>query len=148
MTINYGTCDAVTISSTNLVSTNQSVTLNIKYNCDKEWELDIPVTDTTITINPSDIDTTDFIPDGIYYFKLTITVQNGDKIIESACKFVNCITNCEIVDAFRDKDCDRTMAYYALVASKDCPSCNCEDLCTLYKIATKKPCEYVSPCGC
>lgn len=148
MTINYGTCTDIEITSTNLISTNQEVTLNIKYNCDKEWELDIPVTDTTITVVPADVEGTDFIPDGIYYTKLIITKQNGDKIIESACTFVNCITNCELLEAFKDKDCDRSMAFYALLASKDCPSCTCEDLCTLYQIATKKPCDYVSPCGC
>jgi hypothetical protein len=127
---------------------NTSVTLNIKYNCDKEWEKTINVNTASIVLVPADVDATDFLPDGIYSFKITTVDQADDTFIETSCVFVNCVTTCNMLESYKNHDCDRTTAFFALLASKDCPNCSCEDLCLLYNIATLNPCEDVKPCGC
>jgi len=148
MTVTYTDCSTLTITSSNLLSTNTSVVLSMQYNCDQEWEKVITPATAPIVLTPEDFDTEDFIPDGIYYLKLEIVNSVGTEIVETKCKFVNCITSCKLLDAYKNNDCERTMAFFALLASDDCPDCSCADLCLLYNIATNNPCEDVKPCGC
>lgn len=148
MTVTYTDCATITITSTNLVNTNTSVKLTMQYACDKEWEKTIETSVTSIVLTPTDFDTEDFVADGIYYFKLEIVNNVGTTITETKCKFINCVTTCKLLDSYKNNDCERTMAFFALLASDDCPDCACADLCLLYNIATNNPCEDVKPCGC
>lgn len=152
MTATYTNCANIIIDSTLLNVTNQTVTLEVTKNCAATPVVtkDVSAAATEITLVPADFNEEDIISDGIYYFKLTIVDNGGDTTVESLCKFLNCSTTCDLLDVYNGttKDCDRAMAYFALLASQDCTNCSCSDLCLLYSIATNDPCEDVEPCGC
>lgn len=160
MTLTIGTnCSEFNITSTYLSTNNQSVTLNVTMNCETEWELPVEVEVTTIVVSPEDLEMLNVISDGVYNIKLTIIQQDGTQIIESVCKFVNCVSNCLMLDSFLaaangdEAAILRVLAYHALVASDGCTSCACADLCELYKLSQLEDCVTtttvdVSGCGC
>lgn len=134
----------VTLTSTNLDSTNQSVQLTVTFNCDDEYESTIDVDDEEIIITNElfSLPTDETLADGVYYFVLKIVQEDGDEITETGCKFVNQFSTCLMLDTFTKAsqgDADavvRAMAFHALVAADGCVSCACSDLCLLYN-ATK-----------
>lgn len=158
MTIVIGNdCVDATITSTYFNSLNQSVSLSVTTNCTEEYIVVADPADTEIVVDQAALGLEgDNLSDGVYYFKLTIVQENGDIVIESACKFVDCVTTCLMKDtmlAAANKDDDaliRALAYHALVAASDCTSCACADLCTLYTTATSN-CDSndtTNSCGC
>jgi len=148
------TCEEVVLASDYFDSNNLSVSLLVKYNCDVEYEIEIDVDNTEITVTPTLLELTDeVLADGIYYFELTITQSNSAVITESICKFVNCSYTCSMLDVFKDLEDNeeniiRALSFYALTLSEGCTSCQCTDLCTIYNNTLEEDCEDVKPCGC
>jgi hypothetical protein len=147
-------CASIIIESEYLVSTNQSVTLNVTINCDKEYLVNIDSENEEITVSNLTLGLEDILlSDGVYYLLLTIIDEEGTTIQQSRCVFVNCDT-CAMLETAKQAakgDCDSMiaiMAYQALLNSQDCTSCACVDLCLLYKATNLIDCEYVKPCGC
>lgn len=150
-------CANVTLDSDYFSSDNQSVTLKITYNCGTEYSIVVDVNDTEIVVTPSYIDQDDLtvLPDGVYYFELTVIQDNATEVVESACRYVNCSTTCLMLDTFKsmalgDEDATiRALSFYALTAANGCTSCACSDLCTLYNATQIDNCSTnVKPCGC
>lgn len=146
-------CTGVLINSDYFDPTNQSMTLAITQNCDAEYEVDVDVELGEYTVTPEDVDTTEFVPDGVYRFVLTTVQEDGTTVEESKCIFVNCTSACLMTEAFlnvgNDIDCTiKAMAYHALVAAADCPGCTCQDLCTLYNATGLNGTTDATSCGC
>lgn len=157
MTITYTDCSDLVITSTNLNLDNQSVTLAIKINCEKEYAINVPVDAEDYTVVPEDIEMKDFITDGIYGFTLTIVQEDGTTVIETECKFIDCVSSCTMVETFSNpsgcSDCLlKTLAFNALKVAEDCTTCNCNTMCTLFNTVFSKDCvtttTNVTNCGC
>lgn len=156
MTITYTDCSSVTVASNNLLVNNQEVTLTVKHNCTTEYVLDIVPSAQPIVVTPALLSMTDVITDGIYYFHLKVIKVDNSITNETACLFVDCNTTCQLLDVYKTNDSDRTIAFLALLASKDCEDCNCNHLCLLYNTAITEPCvdthtnttSDVEPCNC
>jgi len=142
-------CASILIESDYFSPDNQSVTLNVTVNCDKEYVDDIDVTDEDITLTPDFFDS-----DGVYYLVLKFIQEDGTEVIESKCVLVNCNMACDMLDtavAASNGDCEaltRLLAYKALILAQNCTSCACSDLCALYKATKLIDCHVVKPCGC
>lgn len=150
-------CEFVTVDSTFLVPTNQSVKLAIKINCGTEYLVTAEVEDTEIVVTPTTINLPDAetIPDGVYLFELTTVDEDGVVNIERKCTLINCTLSCLMVDSFKgmstgDPEASiRSLAYYALLNSEGCSECSCDDLCTLYSATQLTQCSiYATGCGC
>jgi hypothetical protein len=146
-------CESITLDSTYLSGTNQSVTLDVKINCTQEYTIDVSVSATDYTLLPATIEQEDVISDGVYQFVFTIIQSDGTKIEETLNKFVNCGSDCLMVETFKsaltNQDClVKAMAYYALIVAEECTACTYEDMCALYN-ATGLTTNYnANDCGC
>jgi len=74
--------------------------------------------------------------DGIYYFELKVTYNNGEieyEGTESKCFFVDTVIKCDLLTYYINTK-DETAAFYynALKYGGDCDACNCAELCSLY----------------
>lgn len=154
-------CANISITSDYLTVTNQLVKLTVKLNCGDEYIINYEPEDDPLVVEPEDISSDEeVLADGIYYLQLDITQENGDKVTESDCIFMNCVTACLMVDSFKTMSTDKNaaikaMAYHALIASEDCNSCTCADMCLLYNTATDTTCSSSTTttnastgCGC
>ena len=74
--------------------------------------------------------------DGIYYFELKVTYNNGEieyEGTESKCMFIDVTTKCDLLTYYSDtKDMNALFYYNALLVGGDCDACNCAELCSLY----------------
>lgn len=149
-------CSTATITSTYLDSQNQSVVVNMTLNCKTEYSAEIDVDDTTIIVTPEDfgIDNEKFV-DSVYYFKVVVTQEDGTKVEEGLCTFINCSSNCDMLTTFKEvvggnkNSIIKALSYHALILAQSCGSCACEDLCTLYNATTLDNCDtHDSGCGC
>lgn len=149
-------CESVTITSDYFDAENQSVSLGVTINCGTEYTVAVEVEATEIVVDPEALGLDlDALEDGVYYFELTITQEDGTKVVEGECRFINCGTTCLMLESFTDAaagDKDalvRALAFHALVASDGCTSCACSDLCDLYTATNLVNCDSnVSSCGC
>lgn len=150
------TCANVTIVSDNFDFQNQTVELTVKFNCEDEYLITAEPEDTEIVVDNAALDLDgDTLADGVYYFELKIVQEDSTVITESACRFVNCSSDCLMLDTFKlaaegdEQAIIKAMAYHALSVANGCTSCACEDLCLLYKATTLINCTNdVKPCGC
>lgn len=151
-TVTSATCSDITVESTYLTALNQAVTLTVVYNCKTTYIADVNVSDTSIVITPTTVNSTlDYLQDGIYSIKVEIVQEDGDVVIESACVFVNCQTACMMIEIFKSTTAEsiaKSIAYQALLASVGCTSCSCDDLCILYNTLSDNCFDYAQPCGC
>lgn len=150
-------CESILIESEYFNSDNQSMTLSVTYNCTTAYtDIEIDVEETDYTLDPTALSLdADELVDGIYYIVLVTVQEDGSTITESACKFVNCGTTCDMLSVFTavaeggtEEEINRALAFYALTLSDACTSCACADLCTLYNTATQTTCNNDNPCGC
>lgn len=149
-------CSSILIESDYFNSDNQSMTLTVTYACGTAYDdIEIDVNELNYTFTPEDIDLEDTLADGIYYFVLVTIQEDGTTVTESACKFINCSTTCDMLEVFTsvaaggtEEEITRALSFYALTLSDNCTSCACADLCTLYNTATQTTCDNASPCGC
>jgi len=151
-------CESITIDSTNFAVDNQSVTLYLKYNCTKEYVVDISTALTEYVILPASVEMTDFMSDGIYGLTLKIVQEDGTVINETLCKVVDCVSSCTLVESFKNigyscSEClIQALAFNALKVAEDCTTCDCQTLCTLYDTVYPKDCKTIttnaSTCGC
>jgi hypothetical protein len=111
------------------------------------------VVDADYTATPEDVGTSDVFPDGVYQFKFKITQEDGTKVEDSICKFINCASDCLMTSIFTnigtDPECTiKALAYFALTIADECPGCSCADLCALYNATGLNPSTNDSGCGC
>lgn len=155
ITINEG-CESVTLVSDYLDADNQSVDLKLKINCETEYAVNYDVALTELEVTPESLESTELVLiDGVYYFELTIIQENGDKVVESGCKFINCSSSCLMLETFKlasqgdEEAMVKSMAFHALTLANDCASCSCTEMCALYEATQLEPCTTdVKPCGC
>ena len=77
MTITQGQqCQSINIDSLNLLSTNQSVVLNVSYNCVLVKTVEISPAFTSIELLPEDLSMDTVFTDGIYGFELSIIKES------------------------------------------------------------------------
>ena len=143
-------CQSIVLDSLNLLSTNQSVTLNVTYNCGTATVIPVSPAYTQITILPEDLGMTTTFSDGIYGFELCIVTQAATIVKEVACYFMNCVTTCLMLPKYSDLS-DNTnklaaLSFFALNISNQCADCACTDLCALYSNITNA--STTSSCGC
>ena len=150
-------CVSASLASTEFNVTNQSVTLTIKYNCTKEYEISISPSATSYTILPASLQMVDYLSDGIYGITLRVVKQNGDIVTETMCKLMDCVSSCTLVESFKSlaicSECLlQALAFNALKVAESCTSCDCETMCTLYNTVYQKDCKTqttnVTSCGC
>lgn len=151
MTITQGQfCQSINIDSLNLIGTNQSVILNIKYNCGETKAIEVSPTFTSIDILPEDLNMTGSFSDGIYGFELCIVTAAATIIKEVSCYFMNCTTTCAMLPRYSDLTSASNqlaaLSFYALNISNQCTDCACADLCALYSNITNA--STTSSCGC
>jgi hypothetical protein len=140
MTYTY-TDGTLTVQSDNLTDFTgyETVTLFTKRNCTGTEhsvvieEGDITDGDEYVVNNQELIDTEDFTG-GVWSLKLTVLKEDGTKIIEEACLFVDTI-HCDVAEAVMNKrNVELQLDYYLLArASEDYACCDCEALCNIYK---------------
>jgi len=151
MTITQGQqCQSINIDSLNLLSTNQSVVLNVSYNCVLVKTVEISPAFTSIELLPEDLSMDTVFTDGIYGFELSIINQAASIIREVACYFMNCSTTCLMLPKYSDLSCTSNqlaaLSFYALNLSNQCADCACADLCALYSNITNA--STTPSCGC
>jgi len=144
-------CLSINIDTLNLLSTNQSVVLNVAHNCGTAKSINISPAFTSIDLLPEDLEMTSVFSDGIYSFELCIVTQAATIIKEVACYFMNCSTTCAMLPVYSDlSDSSNQLAalsFYALNLSNSCADCACADLCALFSNITKNA-STTSSCGC
>ena len=150
-------CVSTTIVSENFDPTNLSVVLTVTINCDEEYIINAEAADEEIIVSPATLglDNLEVLDDGVYYFELAITQEDGTVITESGCRFINCTTTCLMLDSFKDMAAGdeeatiRALSFYALDKANGCTSCACSDLCLLYNATQLDNCTTnVTTCGC
>lgn len=129
-------CNIITLDSDYLIPTNQVVNLFWSINCGSTLsKISISPSASMIQLDPSDLGGGDTFVDGVYYFKISITDEDGGTVEESLCKFVNCASSCLMLPVYKQTDSAamiKQLAFEALLASSNCTSCSCTDLCSLY----------------
>lgn len=148
-TIN-GDCTTLTLNAEALVSaagkTFDSLVLRSRLNCSStESEVDVSSLIGSITAeNTIDVpatlfygdDTKETYCDGIYYFQLdiTYTVDSSAYLVEdSACLAITCALRCAVIEYYLlTKDKTAWYYYYAITQGKECDSCYCTDMCSMY----------------
>lgn len=129
-------CTIITLQSTNLISTNQTVNLFWNKDCSAVTsKISISVLASMIQLAPEDLNSTETFTDGVYYFKISIVQEDGTTIEESLCRFINCASSCLMLPVYKLTDIasiQKQLAFEALIASNNCTSCSCSDLCMLY----------------
>ena len=129
-------CSVINLNSDYLTATNQTVNLHWIKNCTgAASKISISVLASSIQLSPSDLEETTTFSDGVYYFKLEIVQEDGSMIEESLCRFVNCTSSCLMIPTYKETDLIsvvKQLAFEALLASNNCTSCSCSDLCLLY----------------
>jgi len=129
-------CTSISILSDNLSATNQTVNLFWSKNCSTTTsKISISTAASVVQLAPEDLDSADTFSDGVYYFKLVITQEDGTTVEESICRFVNCASSCLMLPVYKLTDSAsilKQLAFEALLASTNCTSCTCADLCMFY----------------
>ena len=130
-------CSIISITSDYLDANNQTVSLFWDKNCSGTvTKIPINVNAPVIQLSPIDLGQSgDVFNDGVYNFKISIVQQNGTKIEESLCKFINCNSSCLMMPTYKLKDHEsliKQLSFEALIASKYCTFCTCADVCALY----------------
>lgn len=144
-------CTIISIDSDYLVPTNQVVNLFWSKNCGTLEKVSISPAASLIQLNPSDLNESGTFSDGVYYFKISITTDEGGTVEESLCKFVNCTSSCNMLTVYKsskEDDMLKVFAFEALLASNDCEQCSCSDLCMLYNNTGLNDTTNDSDCGC
>lgn len=137
----------IIINSDNFDNTNQSVKLTVVVNCSTSKTITIPVVDTLIELEPSDLGQTDVFSESPYYFKLEIVQADGTVITEYMCKYIQ-PDECAYLDLLSDKkNMDKILALTALQTLNSCERCSCSDACLFYSILTDSNCNDCT-CGC
>lgn len=74
------------------------------------------------------------VPDGVYAINLVTETKDGIKTTERACVFVDCQIKCDLISAMaKDPTSDLHHYYEAIKYAEECPDCECEKACVLYK---------------
>lgn len=152
-------CDNIIASTSYFDVDNISSTLTIKTNCKEEYFITLATTDTSITIIPDIVNSTNSsLPDGVYGLTFEIIQSDGTKVVDSKCLLVNCTLTCLMQDtyqlaAFGDETAIiSSLAFSALLASSECGSCSCADICLLYNSSLLNTCANTTTnatgCGC
>ncbi len=129
-------CSIITLGSEHLSPDNLSVNLFWDKNCSGNLgKVSINTSAGMIQLDPTDLGQSDTFSDGVYYFKISVTQENGTIVEESICKFVNCNSTCLMLAVYKLTDSESLMkqlSFEALLAANNCPNCGCADFCTLY----------------
>ena len=139
--------------------------IEVRLNCcdDNKWFYEIPdLTATVITdkvyidannnfvINPSLFGGE--ILDGVYTIEISLYEPNGSLFGDTGCIFVDCETKCKVYELIKTltNDEEKTqilMKHYSLTVGSNC-SCDCEDLCNIYKSLLSDLGDIDYDCGC
>ena len=90
--------------------------------------------------------------DGVYTIEIVITYDD-QTFTYTQCFFVDCNIKCVIASKI-ELDNNIHILHYALTLASNCESCNCEDLCELYKrlVDELNSCDYsvtsIQDCNC
>ena len=142
-------CTIITLDSDYLLPNNASVNLFWSKNCGSLSKISISVAASMIQLAPEDLNESGTFSDGVYYFKISATNQEGGVSEESLCKFVNCTSTCLMLDKYKDVNSfSKVLAFEALLASADCVQCECSTLCSLYTNTGLNDTTNDSDCGC
>lgn len=151
------TCDEVTITSSILLASNNSVKLTITYNCTTDYILLYESTDIPIVVLPADLSLETF-NDGVYNFKLTVLNVSNEEITESSCIFMNCHSTCFMLETYRllgDSDLEianaaliKVLSFEGLLLAASCSSCSCASMCDLYNSTGLNTDFHATDCGC
>jgi hypothetical protein len=129
-------CSIISLDSTYLSPDNQVVNLFWDKNCSGTLgKISVNTSASLIQVDPADLNESATFSDGVYYFKISITQEDGTVVEESLCRFVNCNSSCLMLPIYKLTDLAsviKQLAFEALLASADCTSCSCTDLCALY----------------
>lgn len=148
-------CDYITASSSYFNTGNISVALVVTTNCKEQYSITVAANNVAaITINPAVLGLDlDALSDGVYNISFEIVQSGGTTVTESVCLLVNCTLNCLMLDTYKlaatgDEDAIiRSISFDALLASVNCTSCSCSDLCTLYSAALLENCSLPLTCS-
>lgn len=147
-------CASITITNSELESSNLSVKLTVTVNCSKEYTLTYNTSLTSLVVTPTQLEMTDNLTDGVYTLKLEIVKSDSSTYSITKCHLVDCNLSCTIKDYFTKTDIkslQKVLAYNALKLAQNCYSCKCETLCLFYNIITDD-CTNELPttndCGC
>lgn len=106
--------------------------------------------DNNFVINPSFFE--NGITNGVYTVVISLFQPNGTEFCDTGCLFVDCDLKCRVYEKVKTLTTDEEktqilMKHYSLTVGSNC-SCDCGDLCTIYKslLEDLEGIEY--DCGC
>lgn len=148
-------CSEITLTSDILLLTNTANSLFVTYN-GVEKEVALPLSITTFTLEPADIDQTDVFSDGVYKLRFENTLSSGAVKEDVGCAVPLCTFKCsdahtalytEVLNGTKDA-IDKLLYYEGLKATDGCTSCTCELLSTLYTNLTDDDTNSCGTCSC
>lgn len=129
--------------------------LLVKRNCGTEVSitLDMDSLDTDnnrYILTPDDLGMDTSLSDGVYSLVVEKTVTaTGAKSYDTACRFLDVTTGCDVVDFTATNSCPDLILYHqALVFVDSCLSCDCASACTIYNYIQTKLAENDTSSGC
>ena len=129
-------CSIITLNSDYLSVSNQLVNLFWDKNCSGTvGKISVNTSASLIQVDPADLGEGATFSDGVYYFKISVTQEDGSIVEESLCKFVNCNSSCLMLPVYKLTDMEslrKQISFEGLLAANDCVKCSCADFCTLY----------------
>lgn len=146
LTINED-CTSVQLTSDYFEADNISNSLSVSINGGDA----ITVAISASNVDPYDVDaetlSLESLPQGVYYFELTVTDVNSVVTTESLCIALICDLHCDMVDLYLSTDdLDKVLAYEALKLAQGCSTCSCSVMQTLYDTIIET--EDVTNCDC
>lgn len=139
--------DQIILNSTNLVNTNQMVTLTVTKNCESTTTIDVDTAATLIELVPADLSQEDLFQEGPYYFKLEVKQDDGTIVKEYLCRYIQ-PDACTYIDLYKTTaDLEKVLAHQALLQLNECEQCSCTDACLFYETLNNTNCDDCT-CGC
>lgn len=134
------TSDLITAYIAALPSPDHTLQLKLSVDCETDYTIDLDdnnldVGNNKYVITPSDVGNTTTISDNIIKATLTKTVtSSGAKTKEYSCIFVNCSTECEVLEATAADPNSKVGLFYWILKdySGNCTKCKCEDACKIW----------------
>lgn len=92
------------------------------------------------------------IVDGVYTVEISMFQGNGTEFSDTGCIFIDCKTKCKVYELIKtlttkEEKTQVLMKHYSLTVGSNC-SCDCSDLCLIYKSLLEDLGNVDYDCGC